>query len=168
MQRLLIWLIAILLSGCFDRSGSSPPISASASMAGRTTVVQADTANEGMRVKQIPARPDPASQARDPESCLRAGGEWANAYRTEILLTREPQEGAEYVGKVCWSNRAVNKLPDAGKSCSGPNDCIGNCVSRIQHDGSWSPPQCQSFGGEIECQRVIDGDKFEDLNCPAP
>ena len=104
--------------------------------------------------------------ARNRESCLHAGGDWADAYKFGMMIAPRPEAGSKYLGKMCWSNRQINKLPDAGKACTGPADCIGNCLSSIQTDGTWSAPQCQSYAGDVLCERAIDGTRWRDLDCP--
>jgi hypothetical protein len=120
-------------------------------------------------VKYLPQEPDPADSAEDAVSCRRAGGDWNYEYQLGMLLFRKPESGAVRTGKRCWSNRPPTKLADAGKSCSGQEDCIGNCVSETRADGSRTPPQCQAFVEDSLCDRPLyyEG-KYHWLTCPIP
>lgn len=119
-------------------------------------------------LKRFPSEPDPATNAEDPESCRKAGGEWSDVYYLGVLILREPQDGAERAGKGCWPTRQPTRFADAGKPCNGQADCIGNCMSVGEENGKWSPPRCQIHAEESVCGALYDSDQYHRFSCPVP
>lgn len=128
-------------------------------------IVYVDMSPAQKLVKIFESEPDPADDAQDLVSCKKAGGEWADYYVLGVLFLREPQEGAVRDGKMCWSTRQPEKLADAGKLCSGPADCIGNCIAEQQSDGKWHGPRCQTYAGPV-CGPLYDGGEYHWIDCP--
>lgn len=167
-RQLALALYAAVVAAC-GTSTTPPTTEAQTEAKGDSSeVVYADVSVPGLLVKSIPIKPDPADDAVDRDSCLRAGGEWDDYYLQIPLLTREPQGNEKSSGKMCWSNRDINKLADAGKPCSGQSDCIGNCVSEMQGKNAWSAPHCQSYADEPPCDFIFEGGKYHRVYCPVP
>lgn len=120
--------------------------------------------------KALPQEPDPADSAEDSASCSSAGGDWDDVYLYGTIGLREPREGAEWLGKRCWSRRQPTRLADAGKPCGGQSDCIGNCWSERAPSGQMTPPRCQTFVEDAACNRwIYDGGKHQmSIPCPVP
>ena len=160
---ILTYLLAAA-AGCDSRQGCS----AVAGETGGDTAAGVVFIDPGPPLKSLPIKPDPATDANDEAACKRVGGDWDDYYSFTTFVTREPISGERSAGKMCWSNREINKLADAGKPCTGQSDCIGNCVSTSMDGGGRTEPSCQSHADEPPCGWIHDGDKYYPVACPMP
>jgi len=106
------------------------------------------------------------------ESCIEAKGEIAPAYELAGSLTREPREGAKVLSR-CWlPTLPPGPIADGGKPCAGQSDCLANCLSERQSDGTYSAPTCQSSRSTPPCDAyVYEGGEYHGrgrLDCPIP
>ena len=135
-----------------------------ASALAQSSIVYVDTVSP----KHFPELLDPAVEAVTAAACAKAKGAWGYQYSLGVLLYDHPVQGAKRMGKVCWSTRPPRRLPDAGKPCTGQNDCVGNCMAQKQADGTWLP-KCQVNMEDEVCGPVIwDGGQYHSVLCAIP
>jgi len=169
MRRTIIMGVLTLLTACSEANVRGD----------NTATPPAPEAFPAYPEKVLPYVDDPALSAEDQQSCVSAGGEWAETYELGVLYSREPfaakyygdhpEDALKTHGKQCWSTREPVTYADGGKPCSGQSDCEMNCIAREVGNGRFDMPKCQASElDQPNCEYIFDGGKYLPTACAIP
>ena len=170
--RILIGLWMLAGTACTPDLGGTDREQAPGSTAGTSIPAEPnDVVNVALHnapaVKHFPEPARGPSSQSNRADCEKAGGEWLDAYRSGMFLSRTATPGSRPIGKVCWSPPPA-RLADAGKPCRGQADCIGNCLAVRTSDGSLSGAACQADTTSPNCEYISDGGGLFRTACYVP